>query len=196
MSYQVLPFVKTPERHQIISDLMRKIALTPTLFDGTPCEEECVKAKALPEMCDLCKMRMIHISKMLSAPDTISWEVWSSEAELVGLVYATHVVPGHDALGHYVFFDERLGDKIDAIEEVISEMWTIVPRITIEIPAPFHTLVRHATRKLGFGGRYQYVGGLRVEGVKEASATWKGERVDLLVLGRSRPAPPQLVNDS
>lgn len=196
-NYEILPFSFKAERAEIISDMIRKIAASENLFSShlPECEEDpsCLKDKVLEQMCPRCVARMKVISRALSASDTRVWEVWASlpsDAGLVGVIYFSDIVAGSDATGHYVFFDHKLSDKTEIVEEAITEMFKVVPRLTIEIPKPFVVLARHAHAKLGFGGGFDYTlkGGtpLRVEGVKRKAVTWKDEPTDLLVLGRLR----------
>ena len=46
----------------------------------------------------------------LSDPATRVWEVWRG-SELVGILVLSAIVPGRDALGHFLFFDRELRDK-------------------------------------------------------------------------------------
>ena len=208
MIYDVFPIDFSPERAEIISDLMRKIAATDNVFadyTGT-CEVECV-ALALPleHMCAACRRRMGIIAQTLTAPTSRTWEIWRSDAEapaLVGVVSLTDIEAAIDAKAHYIFFDGRLADKTPIIQDLIvwtfedHEGWLGLARLTIEIPKPFCSLARHASRKLGFGGdfRYKVLEGkakrepefIRVEGVKRAAVKWKGAQHDLLVLGLTR----------
>ena len=192
MTYELIPFTRVPERSEIISKIIRSIASHETLFSdyGAPCGEECVKTLSWPEMCETCKARMSTISLALTAPNTRAWEVWNEESEVVGIIYFSDILPGLDAKGHYVFWDEaHLRKKTPVIQEAISLMFEDVGRLTIEIPASFAVLARHAQKKLGFGGPFRAKGGLQVEGVKRSAVRWRGEDVDLLILGRLRTTP-------
>ena len=192
MMYELLPFVRAPERADIISRILRGISQHETLFSGfTPmCEDACVKTRGLPEMCETCKTRMATVATVLSASNTATWEVWDETPEVVGIIYFSDVVPGLDAKGHYVFFDGKLNSKTEIIEEAIGLMFDTfgLERITVEIPAPFAALARHAQKRLGFSGPYRYKGGLNVEGVKRGGMKWRGRIEDVLILGRLRSA--------
>ena len=193
--YELLPLIQKPERAEIISDALRQVAQTPTIFATPACEEGCIDAaKRLTEMCPRCVSRMRQVASVLGASDTAAFEVWN-EDEVVGLIFFTSVT-ALDAVGHYVFFDRNLSDKTDVIEEAIAEMFDAgIGRLTVEIPSPFASLIRHASRKLGFGGPFTHEilksGGrgtkVRVEGVKKDAAFYDGRRVDLLILGRQAP---------
>jgi hypothetical protein len=74
------------------------------------------------------------------------------------------------------------------------EGWPGLQRLTIEIPAPFKALVKHASRRLGFGGRFKHEG-VFVEGVKQNASRWKGRLVDVLVLGLQAPAHQKSTQD-
>lgn len=192
MRYEILPFVRTPERADIISGILRNIAAHETLFTGfeAACAEGCVKSKTLVEMCATCKTRMATVAHVLAASNARAYEVWNEAPEVVGLIYFSDIVPGLDAKGHYVFFDGRLNDKTSVIEEAVADMFDVLglARLTIEIPAPFAALARHAQKRLGFGGPFRYKGGMSVEGVKKRAMKWRGELVDVLLLGRVRPS--------
>lgn len=192
MTYELLPLVLTPARAEIISEIMRRTAAVETAFTGygAPCEEDCISsAKTLPEMCETCKVRMQMVAETLGKRDSRAYEVWN-EAEVVGIIYFTNVTT-RDATGHYVFFDGRLRDKTGVISEAMEEMYARgLARLTIEIPATFSALARHAQKKLGFGGAFAFEtpGGdsFKVEGVKRGAIEWRGEAVDLMVMGRLR----------
>lgn len=182
--YDLLPLNVTPERAHIVSKMMRAIAATPTIFstsDDISCIEE---ARGLPEMCETCLERMRTVSEVLGASDTRAFEVWD-ETEVVGVIFFTRTT-AIDAVGHYVFFDRSLRDKTEVIQEAMAEMMTGVTRLTIEIPESFTALIRHASRKLGFGGDIPFdLKGktIGVEGVKRAAAMRGGRAEDLVVLG-------------
>jgi len=192
MRYELLPFDPIPARHEIVSKILREVSAKETLFSdfGAPCAEACVVSKDVAEMCDTCRMRMTTVAAALSAPNTRAYEVWDETPEVVGVIYFSDILPGIDAKGHYVFFDGGLSSKTEVIEEAIQDVAAemALERITIEIPAPFVVLARHASRKLGFGGPFKAALGrksIRVEGVKTGAVRWRGVLVDLLILGRS-----------
>lgn len=79
-----------------------------------------------------------------------------------------------------------------AFEDHPENNWRALQRITIEVPDFAFALARHASRKLGFGGPFEWKlpkGGpvMQVEGVKPKSVLWRGERRDLLLLGLPNP---------
>lgn len=204
--YEVFPFDASPERAAIVSDFMRRVAATESVFSEALCATGCVSVAHLHEMCPACLSRMHRVAAMLAAPDSRAWEVWNLEGDAtpVGLVLLTQVVPGHDAIAHYVFFDERLGDKSATLNGLIAwcfedhpdEGWAALARLTIEIPTPFAALARHAAKRLGFGGDFPYVlhageRPIRVEGVRRKAALWKGALHDVLVLARLRSVGSQ-----
>lgn len=201
MTYEVLPLILTPERAEIVSTLLRRVASHDTIFARTDCDARCIPNDlTLPDMCEECRARMRTIASVLSDARTRAWEVWSAEADLVGVIYLSEILPGVDAKGHYVFWDaEGLKSKTNALREVMGwvfedhEGWRALSRLTIEIPAPFVVLARHASKTLGFGGSYKHqVAGksefIRVEGVKRRAIEWRGELVDLLILGLQAPS--------
>jgi hypothetical protein len=68
------------------------------------------------------------------------------------------------------------------------EDWRALSRLTITIPDYAVALAKHATKKLGFGGPYEYKGlkgwTIPVEGVRQKAVRWRGRDCDLLCLGR------------
>mgnify|MGYP001596594029 CR=1 FL=1 len=175
---------------------MRRIATTDSIFSDERCDNECF-TKGLPEMCPACLARMRRVASVLTAPDSRAWEVWSlkgEETSLAGIIFLTEVVVGLDAKAHYIFFDERLGDKTKVMQSVMREAYETLElkRLTIEIPAPFVALAKHASKRLGFGGPFTTRLGetrLRVEGVKPHAAMYRGSAVAVLVLGRLAEDP-------
>ncbi len=201
MTYEVLPLILTPERAEIVSTLLRRVASHDTIFARADCDARCLPNDlTLPELCEACRARMRTIAAILGDARTRAWEVWDAEANLVGVVYISEILPGIDAKGHYVFWDSaNLKSKTPALREIIRWIfedheevgWRALARLTIEIPAPFVFLARHASKALGFGGAYRYtIPGKsefsRVEGVKRRAVEWRGELVDLLILGLER----------
>lgn len=189
MLYEALPFIASPERAEIISGLLRETAKTPTLFSGEACEEGCLETRNLPEMCEGCLERVRVVSEVLGRRDTHAWEIWREDT-LAGVVFFTSVTE-IDGVGHYAFFDHRLHDKTEVIQEVISEMFARGrARLTVEIPQSHVALIRHATSKLGFGGDFPYTlrGGhhIKVEGVRKRGGLRDGKVEDLVVLGLLR----------
>ena len=191
-SYEVLPLLDTPERAQVISSLLRKIASFETVFSDFQrgCEEGCSDLP-LPQMCPQCLLQMRNVASSLASPHAKVWEVWAEdveaeapEPELVGVVYLEDIRRGEDATAHYVFFDHDLKSKTGLLKELIlwvfhdheDEGWKALHRITVEIPAYAHALSRHAESKLGF----------TPEGVKREAVTWKGRKWDLQLLGLLR----------
>lgn len=179
------------------SALVRAISRHETFFTdySRVCEASCFRYD-----CDLCASRLRTVSRHLVNADSIIWEVWSVEAvpRLCGIVYLTQVIPGCDAVAHYLFFDGNLRDKTTFLEAMIEWCFTEHPgwlplrRLTITVPAYASALASHANRRLGFGGPFRYrrldkpTHFLKVEGAKEKTIRWRGEDHDLLILGRLR----------
>ena len=208
MLYEVLPLKLSAERAEIVSSILRKIFAHETVFsDYQRGCGECGE-KLLEEMCSKCQSQMALVAKTLSDSSSRVWEVWKVGGEVVGVVFFTDIIAGNDATGHYIFFDERLRDKTKVLAEVMdwaftdhpNEGWTALRRITIEIPEHASALVRHAHKRLGFGGSFRHVLStrvfkgkevkttVRVEGVKKGAVMWRGELRDLLILGLQNPA--------
>jgi len=193
--YEVLPLNDSPARADIIEKLIRKVCLFDTVFSDfkETCQDKCFENKEMSELCPLCFLRMQVVSVALSTG--LTWEVWKTqeEPELVGIIRLSDIRPGSDATGHYIFFDNDLRGKTEVIRRVIKwafqdhdEGWQALRRITITVPDFAFALVRHATRKLGFGGEFSYrLKGkvVPVEGVKRKAIMWRGDARDVLQLG-------------
>lgn len=199
-TYEPHPFVVSPERAHIVSDILRRFAREDGVFgaEHPRCERSCFDGD-LTEMCGACAARVTLVAQTLTAPSTRAWEIWNiSEAipEVVGLAYLTDVVPGFDAKAHYVFFDHNLKDKTVVLKRIImwvfedhpEDFWYGLRRLSVEIPVDAKALLHHASRRLGFGGRFWYeerkpgkrIFRLKVEGVREAETP-------LVLMGLVRP---------
>jgi hypothetical protein len=193
--YMATPFNPQPERQEVVSALISNLARFESIFSDYQkgCDDQCGE-------CRPCLRAKLIITYMLSKPDTKAWEVWEVDGDtklpldLVGILYLTEIHAGCDAIAHYIFFDERLKDKTKLIQEVINwtftdhpEMsWRALHRLTVQIPTHAFALVRHAQRFLGFGGDFTYKLGnkkVEIEGVKREAIRWRGEDVDVLLLG-------------
>lgn len=208
MLYEVLPLKLAPERAEIVSGILRNIFAHETVFSDH--QRGCGECGELPleEMCPKCQAQMALIARTLTDSNARAWEVWEVGGEVVGIIFFNDIVPGGDAIGHYIFFDEKLTDKTSVLKEVMSwafedhpeEGWKALRRITIEIPDHASALVHHAYKRLGFGGDFRYVlrtkmfkgeevkTTVRVEGVKKGAVMWRGKLRDLLILGLRNPA--------
>lgn len=187
--YTAIPFTPTPARANVVSHVLRSLCAFDNVFTdySKACELKCFA-------CPLCLSRMAHASSILAKPDSRVWEIWN-DTDCVGVVYLTDIVPGVDALAHYVFFDGRLRDKEDTVKAMIDWVfedhpeagWRGLRRLTLEIPDFAKALALHATRGLGFGGDFTYTNGksrVSVEGVKRKAILWRGELRDILILGK------------
>jgi RimJ/RimL family protein N-acetyltransferase len=194
--FEIFPLQAVPYRYEILSYIMRSLALHETIFSEyrRGCEDECGQ-RLLEDMCPECQQQMTTISKAMTAVDTRLWEVWrvtEETSEVVGVIYLTKVVPGQDATGHYIFFDHDLTTKTGAIKTVIDwafedhEDWKALKRITVEVPAYAKILARHANKKLGFGGPFTYKK-LKIEGVKQQAVEWRGGLYDVYIMGLIKP---------
>lgn len=198
--YELLPLVNTFERAEILLDMTRKVCSFDTAFSDfqDACEEKCYATKPIGAMCAECAYRFAVVAKALESG--LTWEVWksagSSDPELVGIIRLSHIRPGVDGLGHYVFFDHDLRGKTGVIKEFIDwcfsehDNWIPLRRMTIEVPDFAFALLRHAHKKLGFGGEFSYTlqgRTIPVEGVKRGVLLWRGVWRDLIQLGLINP---------
>lgn len=190
--YEALPFAPTLERASVGSKILRSLCKYETLF--TDYERAC---PALCMECPACERRREAVVRTLLDPYARVWEVWrfGADADIVGILYLTRVVPGCDAYAHYVFFDGDLRGKSHLIEEMIQwaftdhadEGWIALKRLTVEVPDYAFALARHATKVLGFGGAFTHRVGrhsIPVEGVRRAALRWRDQDRDILILGR------------
>lgn len=192
-SYVAMPFDPRPERAGVVSQIMRELMRYDNIFTDwqRACGERCGD-------CEECVRCRSVIAFALAHADSRSWEVWKEDGdvvELVGVVMLTKVLPGVDAEAHYVFFDGKLNDKTDLLQELIDwvfedhDDWVALRRITVAIPDFAFSLARHAHRYLGFGGDFMYEKdgkSVQIEGVRRSAFRWRGMDRDQLLMGRVR----------
>jgi hypothetical protein len=188
-SYQAFPLTIRADRAEVASKILNEAIKFETVFTdyARGCDDLCGD-------CDVCLTRKRAVAQVLLFPDARAWEVWDTdEGELVGLLYLTSITPGEEATAHYCFFDRKLKSKTDLIAYMINwcftdhDDWAALKRITVEIPDFAFALARHAFKSLGFSGDFVYERDgveIMVEGVKRSSLLWRGQRRDLLILGR------------
>jgi hypothetical protein len=197
MTFEAMPYNPWGEGRQgVVSRIVREIAKFETLF--TDYERACDPICADVMSCERCRKRLELVSARLADPRAIVWEVWrvTPDPDIVGIAYLTDVIPGGDAKAHYVFWDRDLIGKTQLLERMIQWCFTEHPnwiplrRITVEAPTFGFAFIRHAVRKLGFGGEFKYklpgrkVTIIPVEGIKKSAIRWNGNDVDLVQLGR------------
>lgn len=191
LTYAILPYTPSPDRAAVVSAILRGLCHFETIFTdyNKACEAKCFQ-------CEQCILCMRTVAGTLTHPASRVWEVWQQSVEsfdLVGVLYLTDVIPGQDAVAHYVFFDGRLHDKTALVESMIQwvfedhEDWQALKRLTIEIPDFAFALARHAHKHLGFGGDFPFTHkhvSISVEGVRRKALRWRDAERNLLVLGR------------
>lgn len=193
--YELVPMRDTPERAEILTSIVKKACNFDTAFSDfqSVCDEKCPETKDIPEFCDQCKYRAGIVA--LALQTGLTWEVWKEE-EVVGIIRLSDIKPGLSAKGHYLFFDRQLSSKTEAIQAVIDwafaehSDWVPLKRLSVEIPDFAFALARHAYKKLGFGGPFEYnLKGKKipVEGVTRQGILWNGTERDLLHLGLINP---------
>ncbi len=195
MHYEIIPLRDTPGREKVMEEIVRKTCSFDTAFSDfqDTCADNCMETADLQNLCQLCKVRAAVVGFALQKG--ITWEVWGEDG-VVGIVRLSDIKSGEDATGHYIFFDRNLSSKTEVLQAVIDwafeahEGWVPLRRLTIQIPDFAFALARHATRKLGFGGPFEFeLHGKKVpvEGVTVGGITWRGMRRDLLTLGLQNP---------
>ena len=196
-TYEAQPFTPTPERYEIVSRIIREVAQFETLF--TDYERACVPLCADTYSCPRCRNRLATVGQKLANPNARVWEVWrqGDQPEIVGIAYLTDIIPGGDAKAHYVFWDKELMSKTRLLEEMIQWCfrdhpdWIALRRLTVEAPTFGYAFIRHAHRKLGFGGDFKYKlpgkkpSTINVEGVRKGAIRWNNNDVDMVMLGRT-----------
>lgn len=193
--YQIIPLQDTPERAHILAEIVTKICGFDTAFSDYQaiCEERCTETKTIPEFCEVCRLRLGVVA--LAFQQGITWEVWDDD-KVVGIIRLSDIKLGQDAKGHYIFFDRKLNGKTEVIQALINWAftdhagWPALKRLTVQIPDFAFALAKHAHKKLGFTGPFDYTikgSKIKVEGVKKNAVTWRGHNRDLLSLGLLNP---------
>ena len=188
--FEAVPFAPNPA---VVSKLIRGMAAHENLF--TDYERACSPLCENIAACPKCKGRLEAVSRSLTDPKARVWVVWrmDEKPDVVGVLYLTEIIPGGDAKAHYVFFDNDLVGKTQVIENMIAwcfedhDGWKALGRMTVEIPVYAASLARHASKKLGFGGYFEWKEkgrSLKVEGVRRGVVPWRGKRWDMLIMGR------------
>lgn len=95
-----------------------------------------------------------NYAALLTDPRHGVFEVWRG-GDLVGILSLTGVVPGVDAILHFVFFDGNLVGKRRLLHQFIGKCFRDFgfQRLTMQVPEPVDPLIRFARVKLGF--RYE-----------------------------------------
>ena len=95
-----------------------------------------------------------HYAHHLTNPIHRVFEVWQA-GTLVGILTLHGIVPGVEAILHFVFFDGNLVGKRTLLKQFIAKCFRDhgVRRLVMQIPEPVDTLIRFARAKLGF--RYE-----------------------------------------
>jgi RimJ/RimL family protein N-acetyltransferase len=92
----------------------------------------------------------------------------------VGILYATELIPGLDAMVHYFFWDRQVEGRHRVILRVLQ--WGFetfgLHRINIEVPRHAYTALHRIHRM-----------GLRFEGVRREGQLYKGKWHDILLFG-------------
>jgi RimJ/RimL family protein N-acetyltransferase len=167
--YEAKPLELTePKAHKILNECIK----FETMFsDYQPaCEKVC-------GYCAKCWARKATIAGHLVALNTLAYEVWN-DAELVGIMYVRDIVPGHDALAEFTFWDRDLRGKAQIINNTLDRAVfggdLKLHRVTTEVPVHMKALCNFIQKKLGF---------VR-EGVKREALLWHGHWEDVAIFGK------------
>ena len=95
-----------------------------------------------------------HYAHHLTNPANGVFEVWQG-GTLVGILTLHGIVPGMEAVLHFVFFDGNLVGKRTLLKQFIAKCFRDFHfrRLVMQIPEDVETLIRFARAKLGF--RYE-----------------------------------------
>lgn len=95
--------------------------------------------------------------------------------DFLGAFYLTEIVPGEDALAHYVFFDRKLRGRKDLVQKMMEYVFKKYQfhRLSAEIPNYASAGARHFIQDCGFA----------YEGKKRKAAEYKGDRFDVNLYG-------------
>ena len=167
--YEASPLVLTPQKASLI--LNKLIAVESMFSDYQPaCEDVC-------GYCEQCWRRKATIVGKLISPSALVYEVWS-DIDLVGIMYIHAVVPKHDALAEFTFWDGDLRGKSTIINRVLERAAFGEPlqlhRVTTEVPEHMYRLGKFLERKLGFTH----------EGTRKEAMRWRGRWQDVRIYGR------------
>ena len=142
VKWQALPLTPTPERAGVLHSIALGIAKHENVFTDYERLSHPLCANVIA--CAECRDRVMGVHRVLLDPKALSWEVWNMESgEVVGLIYLTDVIPGCDALAHYVFFDGDLVGKTSLLRSMIDwcfsdhEGWKGLKRITVSLEIEF-----------------------------------------------------------
>lgn len=96
----------------------------------------------------------LNYAHLLTDPRHGVFEVWQG-GEIVGILTLHGIVPGMEAILHFVFFDGNLVGKRSLLKQFIAKCFRDFGfrRLVMQIPEPVETLIRFARAKLGF--RYE-----------------------------------------
>lgn len=211
LKYECYPLTPTPDRAGVLHTIAMGVAKHENVFTDYERLSHSLCSDVIS--CAECAHRVMGVHRVLLDPQAMAWEVWNMEkGEVIGLIYLTQVVPGCDALAHYVFFDGDLAGKTELLKAMMRwcfedhDGWRALKRLSVMVPDFAFALARHAVTKLGFGGDYKYeytrtqkkasrrkydsysqknrTITIPVEGVKRNALRWAGRDVDVLILGK------------
>lgn len=167
--YEARPLKLTPQKaEKILGEMLRIETMWNDYQKG--CPEVCGE-------CERCMRRKVAVVKNLVSLDSIIWEVWKGN-EFVGILHLSDIVPGHDALAHFTFWDGDMRGKATLINRMVDEVafngGLNLHRITVQYPAHEHRMIGYLKRYLGF----------EEEGRLREAQLWRGKWEDVAILGR------------
>jgi hypothetical protein len=125
------------------------------------------------------KYKVVLPDHMKSDPQLFLSAVMSPQTVIlaiddVGIAYATDIIPGDSALGHYLFWDKGLRNRSKLVLKCMKWMMETFDLARVSI-----TLPRHASAAL----HHVYKMGFRVEGMVREGMAIGGKRDDCFVFG-------------
>jgi hypothetical protein len=133
--------------------------------------------RALWEVCQ--KYKVVLPDHMRNNPQMFVNAVMSPQTVMlsigdVGIAYATDIIPGDSALGHYLFWDKGLRNRSKLVLKCMRWMMETFDLARVSIILP-----RHASAAL----HHVYKMGFRIEGMMREGMAIGGKRDDCFVFG-------------
>ena len=126
---------------------------------------------------DLTRNDFSNFFKSITRPNTLWFEVWNGNSEIVGLVWLSDIEMTVDGSAHMVFFDRQPAEKQLVCQALIKWVFKHYPlhRVTVTTPAIYFATQR-MLRRMGF----------TLEGTKREAVLMDGKWVDVQFYGMTR----------
>lgn len=126
---------------------------------------------------DLTRNDFANFFRAITQPNTLWFEVWQNEKELVGVIWLSNIEMTVDGVAHMVFFDRQPSEKKPVCRELIKWVFKNYPlhRVTVTPPELYHATHR-LLEALGFTR----------EGTKREAVLIGGRWNDVRIYGLTR----------